>query len=186
MRKRKRLDSWRVGHMLLYSSFADSEAPLWFFAGCWVTFHVHRAQNQRHREKRCLLWFVKLPLTHALKQYAHCKHTHCECMWAHMPQRHYVKPPHLPTTMLRGIKQTVIDLWYDCLFCRAVSDGWRFVRIWKVCVKYGWEWGEEGCLKSTSPRRNTSGPQGRPVIKPSPRLQLNAPHSAVVTRQSPF
>lgn len=145
------------------------------FTGCWVRFH--RAQIQSRRKKWRLLCVVQLPLAHALTNNMHtaykpavnvCEHT-CHCATA----------LNLPALALCGIKQTVIDLRYDCLFCLAVSDGWRFARIWKVCVKYGGERGEGVVLKSTSPRRNTSGPMGRPVIIPSPRLKLNAPDSAV-------
>ena len=49
-------------------------------------------------------------------------------MRAHMPQ---VDLPYLAASALRGINQTVIDLRYDCLFCLAVSDGWRFVYVLK-------------------------------------------------------
>lgn len=57
---------------------------------------------------------------------------------------HRFKPPHPAASALCGIKQTVIDLQYDCLFCLPVSDGWRFAHIWKVCMKYGGGWWGEG------------------------------------------
>ena len=120
-----------------------------------LRFSLDSMSTERNGVCLVLFSFLWVCLPHTL--YAYCTHTHtrCEGMWAHMPPRHRVKPPHLAASSPRGIKQTVIDLRYDCLFCCAVSDGWRFARVWKVCVKYGGERRERGgggCFKINSPQ----------------------------------
>lgn len=138
-------------------------------AGCWVRFLLYRAQIQRGT--------ASVVCCSASSDCVSCIHyktilhiAHCELMWAHIPRCYFA------ATLMCGIKQTVIDLWHDCLFCLAVSDGWRFASIWKDSVKYGGELVGGGVvLKSTSPRRNPSGPMWRPAITPSPLFQIKCP-----------
>lgn len=113
--------------MLPYCSLGDSAAPVWFsiVVGLDSMFSAHIGKN-------LLYCGVYLPLdcvarlTQSKKQHAYYTHTHATKVCEHT--RHCATAAlNLPTSqlsaLLRGIKQTVIDLRYDCLFCLAVSDG---------------------------------------------------------------
>lgn len=168
VKKEKSFDLCTTVHVSLYLSFVNSEAPLWFPLACWVWFHVHRAQIQSHihRVMASALCRSASSFSHA-QQYAHVR------MWACMPPRW-----NLPTSQpLRCAALNRQWLIYGMIVYFAVlsvmdEDLCAFEKsVWNM-VESG---GEGLFLKSTSPRRNTSGPMGRPAIIPSPRLKLNAP-----------
>lgn len=108
-----------------YSKAAALSLSFSFFTCCRVRFKVTE-------EMASALYCVASSYSHVQKRCVHCLRA--------VSTRAAAPPTHLAASVLHGIKQTVIDLLYDCLFCLAASDGWRFARIWKVCVKYGWQW----------------------------------------------
>lgn len=92
----------------------------------------------------------------------------CKCA------RHCVVPLHLAASLLCGIKQTEIDLQYDCLLCLAVSDGWRFLHFWKA-GEIWWRAGRGRGLKiKLSPRISAGRSVGQLLIILSSRLKWNS------------
>lgn len=84
----------------------------------YITIFPLSLDSKSQREKASAL--CCLTSSHVQKQYVH--HMHAMNVLEH-PCRSATASPRGLHTALRGIKQTVIDLWCDCLFCLAASDG---------------------------------------------------------------
>lgn len=110
--------------MLPYLSFANRKASVWFSPVVGLDFMCTELRfKDAERNNHCFvllsfLFFTRFRTICTSQTYT--LPTYASTRAAATPRR---PPPHLPATGLRGIKQTVIDLRYDCLFCLAVSDG---------------------------------------------------------------